>query len=107
VTIYALEPEVPLGLFVRGVTAGSAGKGTTEGSGHAGGRAIVPNDMYGEMMHTRAQTLQSLTERTGGKWARGVMTIDDVFRTVGSDLSLYYSLAYRATGMHDQPRRIE
>jgi hypothetical protein len=30
-----------------------------------------------------------------------------VFRQVASDLSVYYSLAYRATGEHDKARRVE
>lgn len=33
-------------------------------------------------------------------------TIDDVFRQVASDLDVYYSLAYRATGEADKPRRL-
>lgn len=107
VTIYALEPEVPLSVAARQITAGSGTKGTTEKGQEVRGQVIVPADMYGEMSHFRKETLRSLSERTGGRWFRGVGTIDDVFRQVASDLSTYYSLAYRATGEHDKPRRVE
>ena len=107
VTIYALEPEVPLDVAARKVTAGSGTTGSTNAGGHVGGQVIVPNEMYGDLNHFRTQTIRSLSERTGGRWFRGVGTIDDVFRQVASDLSVYYSLAYRATGEHDQPRRVE
>jgi VWFA-related protein len=107
VTIYALEPEVPLDVAVRRVTAGSKSASSAELEDHARAEVIVPVDMFGEMMHYRAQTLRSLSERTGGRWFRGVGTIDDVFRQVANDLSVYYSLAYRATGAPDKPRRVE
>jgi VWFA-related protein len=107
VTIYALEPEVPLGVAARQITAGSSTTGSTATGLDVRGQAIVPVDMYGEMSHYRTETLRSLSERTGGRWFRGVATIDDVFRQVASDLSTYYSLAYRATGEHDKPRRVE
>lgn len=107
VTIYALEPEVPLSVAARQITAGSGTKGTTDTGQEVRGQVIVPADMYGEMSHYRKETLRSLTERTGGRFFRGVGTIDDVFRQVASDLSTYYSLAYRATGEHDKPRRVE
>jgi VWFA-related protein len=107
VTIYALEPEVPLDVAARKITAGSATTGSTDTGDHAGGQVIVPGEMYGDLSHFRTQTIRSLSERTGGRWFRGVGTIDDVFRQVASDLSVYYSLAYRATGEHDKPRRVE
>jgi hypothetical protein len=107
VTIYALEPEVPLDVAARKVTAGSGTTGSTDTGDHAGGQVIVPGEMYGDLNHFRTQTIRSLSERTGGRWFRGVGTIDDVFRQVASDLSVYYSLAYRATGEHDKPRRVE
>ncbi len=107
VTIYALEPEVPLGVAARRITAGSGTKGSTDTGEHVSGQEIVPSEMYGDLNHFRTQTLRSLSERTGGRWFRGVSTIDDVFRQVASDLSIYYSLAYRATGEHDKPRHVE
>jgi DNA-binding CsgD family transcriptional regulator len=48
----------------------------------------------------------TLSERTGGRWFRGAVSIDDVFRQVAADLSTYYSRAYRATGDEDKPRRV-
>jgi len=107
VTIYALEPEVPLDVAVRRVTAGSNAKQSVMAGGHARVEEIVPSDTFGDIMHFRGQTLRSLTERSGGKFFRGIGTIDDVFRQVASDLSSYYSLAYRATGEEGKVRRVE
>ena len=120
VTIYALEPEVPLSLAIQ-KGAASRTVGSTQGAqrGSADGRPVagggfsvtgaltMPEQMLYELLHYRGQTLTSLAERTGGKWSRGVGTIDDLFRQVASDMSVYYSLAYRASGTRDQPRRIE
>jgi VWFA-related protein len=106
VTIYAIEPELPFGLMaIR--TVASKPSGTTHGSGHAGSEELLPQQMLYELLHYRAQTLRSLTEKTGGKWFRGAETMDDLFEQVASDLRVYYSLAYRATRAHDKPRRIE
>jgi VWFA-related protein len=120
VTIYALEPEVPLSLGIQ-KSAASRTVGSTHGAvrGSANGRPVaggglsvsgalnMPEQMLHELLHYRGQTLTSLADRTGGKWFRGVGTIDDMFRQVATDMSVYYSLAYRATGTRDQPRRIE
>ncbi|MFL6246823.1 MAG: VWA domain-containing protein [Thermoanaerobaculia bacterium] len=120
VTIYGLEPEVPVTPGVQ-KSAGSRTVGTTQRKRpgilvhsddeptvlHVAGSQIMPQQMLPELLHYRGETLTSLTEKTGGKWFRGVGTIDDVFRQVASDMSVYYSLAYRATGARDQPRRIE
>jgi VWFA-related protein len=120
VTIYALEPEVPLTVGVQR-SAASRTVGTTAGRwgvadkragqeailGHVGGSQIMPPNMADEILHYRGQTLTSLTEKTGGKWFRGAAEIDDVFRQVASDLQVYYSLAYRATGTRDKPRHVE
>jgi hypothetical protein len=115
-----LEPEVPLSLGIQ-KSAASRTVGSTHGAlrGSADGRPVaggglsvsgvlnVPEQMLYELLHYRGQTLTSLAERTGGKWFRGIGTIDDMFRQVATDMSVYYSLAYRATGTRDQPRRIE
>ena len=120
VTIYALEPEVPASPSVN-KSASSRTVGSTQRKkpgllshtndeatvNHVAGSQIMPAQMLPELLHYRGETLTSLTEKTGGKWFRGVGGIDDVFRQVASDLRVYYSLAYRATSTGDQPRRIE
>jgi VWFA-related protein len=107
VTIYALEPELPLDVFVRNVTTGSRTTGSTRTDAHVRAQTIAPTQMFEELNHYRGLTLTSLAERTGGKWFRGTAVIDDVFRQVASDLRLYYSLAYRANGAYDKPRRVQ
>lgn len=120
VTIYALEPEVPLATGVHksaaskttGSTMGARGvvdpriklKG---GGNEVSGSEIMPQQMLYELLHYRGRTLTSLTEKTGGKWFRGVATVDDLFRQVASDMRIYYSLAYKATGTRNKPRRVE
>jgi VWFA-related protein len=107
VTIYALEPELPFATSVQ-KSASSKTIGTTDGDGlQVTGAQIMPAQMLQELLHYSGATLTSLTEKTGGKWFRGAGTIDDVFRQVASDLSVYYSLAYRATGTHGKPRKVE
>lgn len=103
ITFYALEPEVPL---VARKTAASRNESTTENNRHASVRENLPNSFVDEHLHFRGMTLTSLTKKTGGTWLRGVATIDDVFRQVATDLQSYYSLAYRAKGARDQPRRV-
>ncbi len=119
VTVYALEPEVPVAV---GIT--KAGASRTLGSlsrprtgqiidernpptKHLSGQQIMPPQMLPELLHYRGQTLTSLAEKTGGKWFRGGGTVDDLFRQVATDMRTYYSLAYRATGTGDRPRRVE
>jgi VWFA-related protein len=121
VTIYGLEPEAPV---ATGVQKNAASKvlGSTHGplrgnvdtrkpvplgGFRVSGTQIMPEQMLYELQHYRGKTLMSLTEKTGGKWFRGVATMDDLFRQVASDMSAYYSLAYRATGTRDQPRKVE
>lgn len=122
VTIYALEPEVPVSVGVSTKNAASRTVGTNgnvrgiqfdpkrglpSGTYHVTGSTVLPPGMLEEYLHYRTRTLDSMTEKTGGKWFRGVGAIDDVFRQVASDLSVYYSLAYRATGEANRPRRVE
>jgi VWFA-related protein len=97
VTIYALEPEIPIMLDVtRG--ADSATVGTTIGGGHVSARYTIPSEMIGQLLHHEGQTLTSMADKTGGRWFRGIGSIDETFRQMYHDLSVYYSLAYRARG---------
>jgi hypothetical protein len=106
VTIYALEPEVPLALGMRR-TAASRGNAASVANSQASVQESLPADMMSALLTHRATTLASLTGKTGGTWFRGDASIDDVFRQVTDDLSFYYSLAYRASGERDNPRRVE
>jgi VWFA-related protein len=104
VTIYALEPDVPLPLLTRG--AAHIGVTGDDDFGPDTARDLPPG-FHTDVLQNAATTLDSLTEKTGGKWFRGLTGIDDTFRTVTGDLSLYYSLAYRATGNAEKARRVE
>ncbi|HYH09333.1 MAG TPA: VWA domain-containing protein [Thermoanaerobaculia bacterium] len=97
VTIYAIEPDVPLTI------AAKADMGPTLSAR----TSIARTSTLDEMLRGSAITLTALTEKTGGRWFRGLPAIDDTFRQVTTDLSVYYSLAYRATGTDDRPRRVE
>ena len=102
VVIYALEPEVPLQLnFTRG--ADSPPDPMQEGTSVP----VVPPEMFNQLLTYQGETLTSMTEKTGGKWFRGIGAIDDTFRQVTRDLEVYYSLAYRARGDDSTPRRVK
>jgi VWFA-related protein len=108
VTIYALEPDIPRDLNVRG-NAAVPGKRING----AGGLSIGPDPamelppaFLSDTLQNAEVTLASLTEKTGGRWFRGLANIDDTFEQVSEDVSFYYSLAYRATGDEDKPRRV-
>ncbi|MFL6246824.1 MAG: VWA domain-containing protein [Thermoanaerobaculia bacterium] len=105
VTIYALEPDVPLELQVRGNAAIPA-KGGRNGSFGPDPAMELPPGFHSDTLQNAEVTLASLTETTGGRWFRGLANIDDTFRQVSSDVSFYYSLAYRATGEAEQGKRV-
>ncbi|MDQ3283880.1 MAG: VWA domain-containing protein [Acidobacteriota bacterium] len=106
VTIYALEPELPLMLdAIKG--ADSENTGSILGGGAASGKEVIPNDMLTRLLQNEAQTLTTLSEKTGGRWFRGDAGIENVFRTIAADLDTYYSLAYRARGDAKKARRVK
>jgi VWFA-related protein len=110
VTIYALEPNVHLELAAaRGSASTPSKKGAASGGGHFGPdySRSLPTTLQTDLMQNSAATLDSLSGRTGGKWFRGITGIDETFRQVSTDLSTYYSLAYRATGAENGPRRVQ
>jgi VWFA-related protein len=106
VTIYALEPEVPLMLdFSHGADSGTVG--STLGGGHVSAQTTMPHELVGELLHHEGETLTSMTEKTGGRWFRGIGSIDDTFKQMNDDLQVYYSLAYRAHGGDGKPRQLQ
>jgi VWFA-related protein len=109
VTIYALEPEVHLELLSRGSASVPVRAGPRSGGGHFGPDLSrdVPASMHIDLLQNSAATLNSLSEKTGGRWFRGWSGIDDTFKQVNTDLSVYYSLAYRATGEANRPRKVQ
>ncbi|HEU4886565.1 MAG TPA: VWA domain-containing protein, partial [Thermoanaerobaculia bacterium] len=107
VTIYAIEPDVPLELGVRASASVGSKVGASQG-GDSGPDPIslITRGFQTDFLQNGAVTLTSLTEPTGGRWFRGLSNIDDTFRQVSEDLSFYYSLAYRATGQAQNGRRV-
>lgn len=106
VMIYALEPEVPLILdFSRGADSRTVGSSVL--GEHVSASDVVPREMLSQMLTYGAETLTSLTEKTGGRWFRGVASIDDTFRHLADDLRTYYSLAYHPKTDDANVRKIE
>ena len=106
ITIYALEPEVPLMLdATRGADSRTMGSTLTGGS--VGGKHVVPDEFLEQLLLHEAQTLTSFAEKTGGRWFRGPAQIDDTFKQLTSDLQAYYSIAYRAKGADGKPRQVK
>jgi VWFA-related protein len=105
VTIYALEPEVPLILDTsRG--ADSRDTGSTILGEHLSTTNVLPPEMLNHLLAYEAETLKSLTEKTGGKWFRGVGSIDDTFKQMADDLRTYYSIAYRPKSVEGKLNKI-
>jgi VWFA-related protein len=109
VTIYALEPEVHLSLLTRGSASIPARAGPRRGGENFGPDLIqdIPASMHVDLLQNSAATLNSLSEKTGGRWFRGDAGIDDTFKELSRDLSVYYSLAYRATGEDNRPHDVK
>ena len=107
ITIYALEPEVPLMTDVtRGADSKTLGSTLPGVDLHVDAQKVVPGEMLSQLLQYGAETLTSMTEKTGGRWFRGISSIDDTFRQVTTDLEIYYSLAYRAKP-GAKPRKIK
>ena len=111
VTMYMLQPDVPLELATPG--GNSARRQLTPIN--AADRQFRPmppahslsDNFFGLVLDNTQVTMTSLAEKTGGRWFRGDGGIDDAFQQIGNDLRSYYSLAYHATGYADTPRRVE
>lgn len=106
ITIYALEPEIPL-LLSASKGADSPNEGSIVLDGSAGAREVIPHEMLSQLLTYGGETLTSLTEKTGGRWFRGTGAIDDTFRLLADDLRTYYSLAYRPRKESDGIRKIQ
>jgi|GEM_PF-960315 len=108
VTIYALEPEVPLMLdFSRAADSRTLGSTLLGPNAMVEGQKNVPSEMLGQLLHHEGETLTSFAEKTGGKWFRGIGDIDDTFKQVTSDLDAYYSIAYRVRAGDAKPRKVQ
>ncbi|HEX7832265.1 MAG TPA: VWA domain-containing protein [Thermoanaerobaculia bacterium] len=109
IVIYALTPEVPLFLETgRGADARTRPDVSTimGDSVQLSAREVVPAEMMNQLLTYEGETLQSFAEKTGGRWFRGTAVIDDIFRSLNSDLEVYYSIAYRGQGDAKKARKI-
>lgn len=102
VTIYALEPDVPLDLATRQ----NVSIPNKPGGGLPDPALQLPPSFQSDFLQNAEVTLATLTKTTGGQWFRGLANIDDIFRQVDEDSSFYYSLAYRATGEAEEGKRV-
>jgi VWFA-related protein len=107
VTIYAIEPEVPLTLDIsRSADSRSVGS-TLFMDTSLSAKATVPPEMVNQLLHNGGETLTSMTEKTGGLWFRGIGSIDETFRQVNNDLQVYYSLAYRVASEDPKAHKLK
>jgi VWFA-related protein len=106
VTIYAIEPDVPLPLYVRGAADAVVIRRQDRSFGEDP-KSRPANTLFVDFLANSAVTLTSLTEKTGGRWFRGLNEIDDTFEQVTEDLGFYYSIAYRAEGEENMPRQVK
>jgi VWFA-related protein len=87
ITIFSLQPEMDLRV-------------APEGEG------AVPLSMVQLASGNSKYTLNSLAEKTGGKFFAGGEHADDAMRQIAVDVQSYYSLAYRATAGFDKPHKV-
>lgn len=109
VTIYALEPDLSLSGVSVGAPAQSLPRRRGEGPSVSSGLATpdpVTQRFIEESLHNSTVTLKTLADVTGGRAFRGIGEVDDTFRQLTTDLGTYYSLAYRAEGAADRPRKV-
>ncbi|MEA2489463.1 MAG: hypothetical protein QOH21_1255 [Acidobacteriota bacterium] len=95
ITIYPLQPDVPLEVLAPGAVESRANRRTTN------------TQSYSSMLQNNEMTMVSLAETTGGRWFRGDGKIDDIFRQVATDVRSYYSLGYHVKDQRDRARRLE
>lgn len=109
VTIYTLQPDVPTEFAVPGRESPRPRLQATSASPIQPNRvrSVLPANIGHTLIDNTQVTMKSLAEKTGGRSFLGDGNIDDTFRQIGTDLSAYYSLAYRAQGGSDQARRVE
>jgi len=102
VTIYAIQPD--LGFHINA-------PGGAESSGRAAmtaSRQPVVTLMQRTMLSDTQETLTTLADATGGKYALGDQNIGSMFREIAQDVTSYYSIAYRApSGSNDAIRKID
>ena len=109
VTMYTLQPDVQMEFSVPGRESSRPRLQTTSAGPVQPNRvrAVLPSNMGSVLIDNTKTTMKTLAEKTGGRSFLGDGNIDDTFRQIGTDLSSYYSLAYRAKGETSQPRRVE
>ena len=97
ITIYGLQPEYDLRLQAGGdvTSRRSSGFGATNAM------------RVQRAMQNTAETMNVLTEKTGGTWRVGGTRTDDILEMVARDIQSYYSLAYRASDDFDRAHRVE
>ena len=108
VTMYMLQPDVPLEL------ANPGGEKTRQLTSiePQTGRPMPPQhslseNFFGLILDNTEITMASLAEQTGGGWYRGDGRVAEAFQQIGNDLRSYYSLAYHAKGSGDAVRKVE
>jgi VWFA-related protein len=95
ITIYPLQPDVPLEIVTPGSVESRANLRTSN------------TQSYASTLQNNEMTMVSLAETTGGRWFRGDGKIDDIFRQVATDVRSYYSIGYHVKDERDRPRRVE
>jgi VWFA-related protein len=116
ITIYSVQAEYGIGMLAPGGDIGATTASRlrqTSGDTQRRPASEARLNAYGqtrmvEHMTTNTEgTLRSLAEMTGGTWARGGLSIDDLMTGIASDVQSYYSLGYRAGESVDRSHRIE
>jgi VWFA-related protein len=107
ITIYSLQPEIPMGAAFE-VAAESSGKDVNTGQRDTVTPPNVRVNVLSEQMAMTQSTFTSFADATGGSWFRGGRGVGAAFNAIAADLGDYYSLGYHAPeAAADKPRQIE
>ena len=116
ITIYSVQAEYGIGMLAPGADIGAttasrlrqtSGDTRRRPASEARLNGMGQSKMVEHMTTNTEGTLKSLAEMTGGSWARGGLSIDNLMSGIASDVQSYYSLGYRAGESVDRAHRIE
>ncbi|HYC87877.1 MAG TPA: VWA domain-containing protein [Thermoanaerobaculia bacterium] len=116
ITIYSVQAEYGIGFLAPGGDIGATTSsrlrqtlGDTRRRNASEARINANNlsKMVEHMTTNTEGTLRSLADMTGGTWARGGLSLDNLVTGIATDVESYYSLGYRAGESVDRAHKIE
>ncbi|HEX7151007.1 MAG TPA: VWA domain-containing protein [Thermoanaerobaculia bacterium] len=100
ITIYAMQPEYSFGISAPGPSADARPRLASQ-------QNLRTQRYFSRTVEDTQESLEILTERTGGAWKRGHAHVDNLLAIVEADHAAYYSIGYRpASAVENKTRHI-